>query len=300
MEDWKIVILEHDNGSKEVGDFFETIWSDGVIRKNIEGDVLYSKVEVTNKIKEAIGDLEGKILTIYGHGGYHHYTYGLCNVLARKKSQNYAYIQIDHHADSYTNKGGSIGCGSFVTHILKTPRAKEIIYLGTVGSIAKGSTILSQKSLTSEDTKKILEEVLRNKPQPDVYPSLDLDILKKEEVLTSYDRGNLRLKHLLDILDVIQQEKNVISADILGYVNKPEQIYLIPISLLTYATLAAKITEKDTKDLIELHSYFKEKIGYSKDLTIFQKLHRSIKREFGTGVADYIKEFEKITEQLRI
>lgn len=104
---WKVVVLEHDLASEEVADFFEKIWAEGIIRKKIvKNQVIREKESVSKMIEEAVGNLEGRILTLYGHGCCHHYTYGLCNAIARKRSNDYMYIHVDNHSDSYCDTNG--------------------------------------------------------------------------------------------------------------------------------------------------------------------------------------------------
>lgn len=292
MKPWKIVVLEHDSSSKEIADFFEKIWNDGITRKKI--DDMYKKdvkEDIIKKMENAVGKLEGKILTLYGKGTFHHYTYGLCKVIAHKRSKNYMYLQLDNHTDSRYKTDGTLDKTAFVENLDEEPEAKDILFVGVkelLGRWDYDHTIISQEELASKESKKILRKALRKKLYPDVYPSLDLDVLARTEINTEEPQGILELKHLLDILEVIEEEKNIISADILGYSNfdysKFEYLYSDfkfcnkATSLLAYATLAAKITGKDTKELEKLHNCFKKK-----DSTDIVK-----------------EEFEKITEQLKI
>lgn len=286
-EPWMLAVLEHDTASVQIGNFFDKIWSDGIIRKYINSDEIISdKGTITKEIQRAFGSLEGKILTVYGHGDYHHYTYGLCKVIASKRSKDYIYAQIDHHTDSWKRTDGNIRCGSFVEQILEEPEVKDIINIGTeikLGDYDHTRTIIPQNELVSKAARELLRKALREKKQKDIYPSMDLDILTKTEiaVVQGLEQGILELNHLLNVVDVIQEEKNIISADILGYT--AENYFtsdLTPVTLLVYATLAAKITGKDTKELEKLHDYFKKRRG---------------DRNF-----DSLIEFKKITKQLRI
>jgi len=61
-DSWRIVVLEHDPASKEIADFFEKIWAAGIIRKDVGEEIAHDKAKVTNKIKKAVGNLEGRIL----------------------------------------------------------------------------------------------------------------------------------------------------------------------------------------------------------------------------------------------
>lgn len=286
MEDWKLVMLEHDEGSKEMIDFFKKIWSDGIIRKNIGNVWLEDTDSNSRTMQNLMGNLEGKILTLYGSGSFHHYTYGLCYAIAHKRSDNYMYVHIDNHTDSIYRENGIIKCGSFVENILEEPEENDILLIGPwKGENPKERKTISQKDLISKQAKYIVRKELEKKLQKDVYVSLDLDILTYADISTDFTQEILELKHLLNVIEVLKEGKNIISADILGYRGiAPPSRYgstraTYPINLLTYATLAAKITGKDTQELERLREYFNKE---------------------NSNPIDVREEFKKITDQLRI
>ena len=291
MEDWKILVLKHDKGSEYIRDFFKKIWLDGIITKNIDNTWwLEHKEYNAENIKKTVGDLEGRILTLYGNGCYHHYTYGLCYAIAHEKSDNYMYVHIDHHTDSKNHDNGIIKCGSFVENITEEPEANDVLLIGaSQGVNPQERTVIRQKDLVSKRSREILRKELKKKLQKDIYVSIDLDILKHEEVSTDYSQGILELKHLLDVLDVLNEEKNIISADILGY-NGHTCPPGYPVSLMTYAILAAKITGKETKGLEELREQFKNKRF---DKAYFDEEELKLMEE-------ELKNFKKVTKELRI
>lgn len=120
----------------------------------------------------------------------------------------------------------------------------------------EGLTLLPQEILLEKGGKENLKKVLAEKKQEDVYTSLHLDLLNYDEIKTGYNQGALNLNHMLKILQIINKKKNIISADILGFSGDSRYNKDAHVSLLTYTTLAAKITGKDTKELENLHRYF--------------------------------------------
>lgn len=272
QEHWQILALEHDQASIDMADFFEKIWVNGIIRKKIPSYLSAGKEEVIKSIKDATNSLEGKVLTVYGSGFLHHYTYGLCYTIARKKSKDYDYVHVDNHSDSYDRKNGWLDCASFTRNILEEPEAKSVIYLGSVAE--EKHTSVSQNVLVSKDMEKTLRKVLSANLYAQVYVSLDLDVLKRTDVSTAFHQGILELKHLLSIIEVVQEEKEVISADMLGYNGNKDAV-----SPLAYAAIAAKITGKDTKELEKLHEYFKKKYPLS-----LYHMNEPFKNEFKSAV----------------
>lgn len=291
-EPWTLVVLAHDGSVDKIRDFFGRVWSDGIILIEAIGiNQITSTEERVIQDTQPLSSLEGKVLTVYGDGCYHHYTYGLCMATACKKNKDYLYIHVDNHKDANKPEDRFLGCGSFVEELPKKPKAKDIIFLGAqYGSNDYNRTYVPQETISSEHARKILKNVLKEKPQKDVYASFDLDVMNRTEIITSYIQGTLELKHLLKIIEVIKDEKYIISADILGLSNRtrddPKKEYLEPVSLLTYATLAAKITGKNTEELEELHRRFKtnKRVNVG-DLKAFLKIK---------------EEFRRLTEHLKI
>ena len=281
MENWKLLILEMDSSSKESANFFKRVWTDEIITKEITPFDYVKKETITNQVNEVTKNLEGKILTIYGHGDFHHYTYGLCNTIAKTRSDDYAYIHIDNHSGSIDNYNNNLSCESFVSSILEDPKAKKIILLGARDYSDEEHARIEQKTLIN-NLKRTTQRALKKIPSQDVYPSLDLDILSETELHAGHDQGILTLNHMINIIRLIKSEKNMVSADMLGYDDGTSWCNPYTInhssSLLTYATLAAEITGKDTKELKKLHTHFKNK-----------KPSKTLQ-----------KEFEKITEGLKI
>jgi hypothetical protein len=296
MTDWKLLVLENDDGSKELGDFFEKIWADGVVRKQLAHGCFNRKETVTSELGKATEGLEGKILTIYGRGNYHHYTYGLCNSIAKARSNDYLYIHVDKHTDADYSKD-KLDCASFTRNLLEEPEAKDLIFIGSDDDTGKNTssdyTLFYQKDLLSDGPKDDIRKKLRERKQSDVYCSFDLDVLQKTDMYTRFFQGKIGVKDLLQIISVIQEEKNIISADMLGYCD----LYIAyqnwatrEVSFLTYAVLAAKITGKNTEELEKLHACFKEKNSSWTSMNL--PLYNPQKK--------ISKEFEKVIKSLRV
>jgi len=269
MNNWKLLTLEHDNSSKQISEFFRKSWKEGTIERKVCREIRpktrryrgVNKDKLAEKIGKTVGNTEGKILTLYGDGNSHHYTYGLCDAIASKRSDDFLYIHLDHHTDSEYDIDNILGCGSFVENILKD-YSSDIMILGAEwGSMYTKRTVIGQKGLFLGQT---VKNKLKEKPQKDVYLSIDLDVINRKEIITSYDQGDCTLGLLLNAIKIIQDEKNIISADILGYSDGRYGYSNPATGILTYAIVASTITGKDTRELEELHHYFKKE--YSKEI----------------------------------
>lgn len=257
MSDWKIAImkLKYDSPTQELIEVFQNIWSDGIILKQKRRSHI-KRGEVTASVKRAFKDLEGKILTLYGKGSYHYYTYGLCKVVADPRSKKYCYMHLDRHDDAIFNKHYHLRLSDFVQHIKKYTNANFALLLGpprfcdnTLFNLEPGIELITEKELYKQ--KEFRERIIKQ-PEEDVYLSCDLDVLHPKEFNAWYTRGRLRLKDAKRIVKTINEEKNIISADILGYAGSDLK------SCLIYAVLAGTLIGKDTKEAEKLFQYLKK------------------------------------------
>lgn len=259
MSDWKLVVLKFkkDYPARDMIEVFQNIWSDGIIVKQKKKRYLTRKGPVTASIKRSFKDLEGKILTLYSKGDYHHYTYGLCKVVADKRSEDYCYMHLDRHDDAVFSNHYHIGMASFVQHIKKYAKAKSVLMLGPPHlcwsllekDIEPGIELITEEGLRNQKNfrKRIVQQ-----PEKDVYLSCDLDVMARKEFEARWDRGTLKLDETKRVIQTINEEKNIISADILGYGGGDIK------SCLVYAVLAGTLIGKDTKEAEKLFEYLKK------------------------------------------
>ena len=97
--DWKIFCLEVDEPSKEIGEFMKRIWPDKVSTIKLPGQWNVVEKEHLKDLLWQFRNIDGKVLTVYGSGLFHHFTYGLLRNVADIRSDNYTYIHIDQHTD---------------------------------------------------------------------------------------------------------------------------------------------------------------------------------------------------------
>ncbi len=214
-EDWRIVSLEMDSSGEDIGKHFQKFLDKQIHRLCISHG-LYDKDEIVIVLKRKLAQTDKRTLAIYGNGGYHHYTYGLCKA-ADKLSKEYCYIHFDHHSDyavSYSE--GRITCGSFVGEILQDTHAQSAFFVGSLpwGSANTHTNFITKSRKGSEIDS--LDNILKKTPD-DVYMSFDLDVMDESEILTDFSRGTMKADKLLQMISAIKRKKRVISADILGY-----------------------------------------------------------------------------------
>lgn len=231
MKNFKLFILQHDEASRQIAEYFkgratkvkllDKLCQDD-ITLGIDGDI------IENIVRSSFTQISMNGATpifLYGSGGYHHYTYGLCKVFADSRSKEYSYIHIDAHSDNDGENSTDgqifdvhqITCGNFVNFLEINSNAGSIRIVGcNHRQFLNGHENFFSSPEMSE--KEIREEASRMlaKTCNDVYISTDLDVLKAG-VSNNYEPGILNLETLLEILKIIKNERNLIGADILGY-----------------------------------------------------------------------------------
>lgn len=286
MSDWKIVFLGTQKDSL-LRRSFEAAFPEQIIALNRPW--LYNRYSVRKKELNSYfqrhvydsGVWNSRVLTIYGTGAYHHFTYALTRLaLERRGLRNWTYTHIDAHRDSWGQKSASgkkpwLNCANFVDQLAHDHCAIPFM----IGSDcypkqdSQGFEICGKKIPIYHNyfTKKLQEsQTWTNNVVPasqrglelpgrddleatptETYLSFDLDVLGYSEIVTEYDQFEAStLRRLCQIVDRVRAHKRVFSADILGF---PEFNQDHVLSCLTMIILARKIMGLGVEKLVESH-----------------------------------------------
>ncbi len=231
----------------------------------------------------------GRVLTIYGTGGYHHWTYALSKLALERRGLgdfDWTYFHWDQHRDDWGYRGEKgqlprkLACGSFVDSIVHNHRG--IPFFVGPGAYpfkdSRGYTIKDthipiynnfftkelQRSLSWKNNSPLSHQTglelpsvrdLRATPT-ESYLTFDLDLLAYSEIVTDYDQNEaMTLRRVCRMLDHVRPYKRIFSADILGYADEHHH----PLSALTVVILARKIMGLGIQRLLEYHTYAKRK-----------------------------------------
>jgi len=278
--------MTHDESSKELKSFFDDRWEGGVSHLELtkQGSrydpTMFQSCEIQKTLKP-LQEIKGKPITVYGHGSYHHYTYGVVGNTMPQRTNEFLYIHIDYHTDAGLAKnrctcgtphnlhgkcGMNLSCGAFVME-LKDHGARNFLFIGTDAHCGwKRKRWIRQNQLLQSDYVSLLAKHLKGKKCEDVYISMDLDVLTSAEIPTGYGRGKISLRHLLDILTTIKEHKNILGADILGLCRKDvgshrdngskKKSYYQPTGYLTYGIIASHLAGRDYLDAMKVRDYF--------------------------------------------
>ncbi|MEK6878561.1 MAG: arginase family protein, partial [Nanoarchaeota archaeon] len=266
----KIIVLDDPIGSgkpswsKDQGirNFFEETFGDRSDLVTVSSKFAEKKQILVShnpvKIKESImslGDLvpDSPLITVYGHGGYHHHTYGF-TALALEKIKpigEVGYVHFDNHNDlGILEPHNYLGCGSFVLKLCKdrgmTPFLIGQYFNKTVTDIFKNAKYVVQNNSYKGEYRILpsgrLPKKFVNELSPNLYLSFDLDLLSDTQINTGYNQGIVTLPQLLTMVKQISKKHNIISADILGFTRENvyyghETEYYDAKSLLCYSIL---------------------------------------------------------------
>lgn len=295
MDDWQIVLL-HTKKTTLLKRAFEAAFPGRVISLHVpdlgaRSKAYAKKEDLVRYFRRHVFDpgvWRHRVLTVYGDGDFHHYTYALTKLaLERRGMGSWTYFHFDQHRDDWGDRGGdgyadSLDCASFVDQIAHDHSATPFL----VGPDAyakrdsEGYTIRdkhipiyhnfftkelqrSQRWLNNgiqfegKQTGVELPAVpdLRATPA-ESYLSFDLDLLARSEIVTNFDQNDhATVRRLCQILDHIRPHKRVFSADILGF---PDWNKHHALSCLTMVILARKIMGLGVDRLLNHHTRAKK------------------------------------------
>lgn len=255
--DWKVFSLEMDKFGEKIGIYLEDKLDINRIKKEKclrilkeignfkrardidEGDLLHYFS------KESIGEEKFKALAVYGTGNLHHYTLGLCKHASRL-GKEFCYIHIDNHSDAFNFGIKNLTGGAFVPNIPIFTLCRQLFYIRNSGNSEYDyqDLYIDKKDITKykDELYKLLNDIM-----PHVYISIDLDVMAEGEILTDWNRGRLDKETLLEILSIIKENKEIISADVLGFhyndITKTEQLKMIKKSKELYKDIIQRIID---------------------------------------------------------
>jgi len=245
--DWKILCLEVDKESKEVGRFIGNIWPSKILCFH-QSEICWNASKMEISLKELM-KLEGRIFTVYGNGFFHNFTYGLVKNIGDVRSNAYSYVHIDQHTDTNDQFMKLLTCANFVNFIPIYSNGRTVRHIGikhVLGHVPS-SDILKADEITDSGMVDSLEKLMCGTVD-DAYVSMDLDVLLPNEMQTAYPGGNVDLSTFLQVIDWLKVNKRIISADALGFADLPSEFgskYMKEKSLLVYAMIAATLFGED-------------------------------------------------------
>lgn len=295
MDDWNIVLL-HTRESTLLKRVFEAAFPGRVASLYVPGlgaqrKRFVSKEELVNYFLRRVYDpgiWNNRVLTVYGDGEFHHFTYALTRfALNRHHAGRWTYFHFDNHRDDWgaRERDGykeELDCASFVDQIAHDYNATPFMVgpdayakKDAAGYLIRGRRIPIYSNFFTQEMQRSREWAsnvalqglqtgvelpvsadLRSTPT-EAYLSFDLDLLACSEIVTNFDQNEgATVRRVCQILDKIRPYKRVFSADLLGF---PDWNGHHALSCLTMVILARKIMGLGVERLLKYHTLAKRR-----------------------------------------
>ncbi|RKM56398.1 hypothetical protein D6853_06315 [Butyrivibrio sp. X503] len=168
--------------------------------------------EIKERIEKA--KLSPESIHFIDSGNYHYMSYILLSLV----KEPFSLIVFDHHPDMQPPKFGDIlSCGGWVLKVLQdNPNVRDVHIIGA------DENLISE--LSKEDTDRVsfytLDDIKTGLPKTEypVYLSVDKDVVKREELITNWDQGEMNADDLLGSIRELASapDRKLIGIDICG------------------------------------------------------------------------------------
>lgn len=169
---------------------------------DISGSLYFCSDEAKTELEKRLEHIPVNALHFIDSGDYHYVSL----LFLQRINQPFSLLLFDHHSDCMESAfgGGLLTCGSWVLHALENlPNLKKAVLVGpadedkTAEQLLKDSRITWVTETEFEQQREALCKELSKWP---VYISLDKDVLNKEEAVTDWSQGNMKLSQILCFL----------------------------------------------------------------------------------------------------
>ncbi len=174
---------------------------------------LYCEPDSLHELETRISSRTNKGVVFIGNGNYHYVSY----LLLKEIKEPFTLLLFDHHTDMGNEQDSLISCGSWVSYALKNvPFLKKVVIIGP-STLQQDPLLSSNVTIFSDDYHSISPKLLlSNIPTDSVYISIDKDVLCRDDAVTNWDQGTMKLSFLLECLDYILSHKKVVGVDVCG------------------------------------------------------------------------------------
>lgn len=188
--------------------------------KNIPNSKRYCENSTLIDIERRLRNSKKGRVTYIGSGSYHYITY----VLIKDSSKPFVLIIFDHHTDMMDPPDRNIiSCGSWVLKSVENIEAlKKVVLVGVDKKLLETipSKYRDKVCCICEndgfDTREIAKKIKREIGNLSIYISIDKDVLCKQDAVTDWDQGTMRLKELILVLKEVCRDNKVVGIDICG------------------------------------------------------------------------------------
>lgn len=204
---------------------FPHIW---IECKDIQGTYGYCDEQAVKQLEERVIDLPPEGIHFIDSGNYHY----MSKIWTDHITKPFSLIVFDHHPDMQPSLFKNLlSCGCWVKAALDTNQyLRRVILIGAEDTLLMNMEdqyfsrvcVYSQADLLHEDGWVRFSKEHLNEP---VYISIDKDVLSRNDAVTDWDQGQLKLNELKRLLHCIAKKETIIGIDICG--EYPETIYRV-------------------------------------------------------------------------
>jgi arginase family enzyme len=171
---------------------------------------LYCHPESLAEIQQRLNEHKNKGITLIGSGNYHYVSY----LLLQEIDEPFTLVLFDHHTDLGNEEESLISCGCWVSYALEhIPFLERVVMIGPSSAQIHPRYSSKLTIFSNEHSPKL---ILSNIQTNAVYISIDKDVLCRDDALTNWEQGTMRLADLLQYVKYILDSKKVIGLDICG------------------------------------------------------------------------------------
>ena len=183
--------------------------------KNISGTNCFCDDMARDQIREMIAEkgIDARGIHFIDNGNYHY----MSAIMLEQIKEPFTLVVLDHHPDMQAPMFGDIlSCGGWVLDVIeKNPFVRDSHVIGAdTGLVAK----------LDEETRN--RAIFENEPQErgiggiseelPVYLSIDKDVLRRDELVTNWDQGEMTREELFSFVSELLEKRNVIGVDVCG------------------------------------------------------------------------------------
>ena len=212
------MVIMNFSGVYEKENFYKNEEFQWIDCKNIIGTNCYCDEIAEKELKTLIKNYSPYGIHFIDSGNYHY----VSKLWIDKITEPFSLMLFDHHTDMQPPAFGSVlSCGSWVKDAMSNPYLNKIYLMGVDEKYI--FTVLNQYkdklvwySETDLENKKVLNKFKNLYMKEALYISIDKDLLSTDIVKTNWDQGNITLKTLESLLNIVLYNQKIIGVDICG------------------------------------------------------------------------------------
>jgi len=197
---------------------------------DLAGTKRYCAPESLAEIQRRLRWRRARGVTLIGSGNYHYVTY----LLLSEIKTPFSLVLFDYHTDMMESCDESlVSCGSWLSKALRElPLLRQAFIIGARPGVAETippelkRKVLIFEQAVAEDAGVVIPAFMSRLVTPNVYISIDKDVLDPQEAITDWDQGAMKLTVVVGWIRYIIHHRRLCGADICGeYPVSPVEIY---------------------------------------------------------------------------